>query len=539
MRLLNTRTIKLHSFHGDDDIPRYAILSHTWGNAEVSFYDLSVKGAAKLKYSEGYSKIRSCCALAVQEGYDYVWIDTCCIDKTSSAELSEAINSMYRWYQKAQICYAYLADVCKIDKGPWSLDGGLQFRESRWFTRGWTLQELLAPKRVVFYGNDWQEFGPKSSLQAQLSLITGIQPHHLYDISGASVAQKMSWASGRKTKRVEDIAYSLMGIFDVNMPLLYGEGKKAFMRLQHEIVKISDDESIFAWTDSELAESGIFAQSPRVYEGSGNVVQLPSIHPLYVRRDPYTVTNKGLAIPNIVLERKSASSTSDSSLSSMLLNCGLQSKPGVFPSHQLVIDLQSISQDDYVRAWPGELKSWSIPTDVSGGRLIYIRPIYVSRFEEDHSFLIRNISSKGGQFSMPEAYGCRLNKHIRELPHDEGQWEFTLEKGQTCAAVLVVPAGSFHKSLARSFGLIFRATTSAVGIDSIVLFNKFTFQREVVEYKYSLGNRPPQDSRLRINLGDRTYASVFLQEDGVRADRRSRCHQIEIDIECTISDLFF
>ena len=239
MRLLHTTTIKLSSFDDDDSIPPYAILSHTWGSAEISFHDLLNYTKSKLKKSEGYRKIRSCCALAAAEGDHYIWIDTCCIDKTSSAELTEAINFMYRWYQEAQICYAYLADV-RI--GPYGFeDATVAFWDSRWFTRGWTLQELLAPKDVLFYDQNWRQFGSKSSLLAHISIATGIQHNHIHNFKEASVAQKMCWASGRKTRRVEDMAYSLMGIFDVNMPLLYGEGKKAFMRLQHEIVKISND----------------------------------------------------------------------------------------------------------------------------------------------------------------------------------------------------------------------------------------------------------------------------------------------------------
>jgi hypothetical protein len=177
------------------------------------------------------------------------WIDSCCIDKTSSAELSEAINSMFRWYQNAQVCYAYLSDVPAIeDLDHYRKDS--EFRRSKWFTRGWTLQELLAPEIVVFYNHDWVEIGTKALMSGVIRSITNIDRGFLMgesEIKPACVAQKMSWASRRKTTRLEDTAYCLMGLFDVNMPLLYGEGEKAFYRLQLEIIKNSSDESIFAW----------------------------------------------------------------------------------------------------------------------------------------------------------------------------------------------------------------------------------------------------------------------------------------------------
>ena len=145
MRLLNTTTQTLHDFH-DNQIPPYAILSHTWGEEEVTLQDLE-KPSSKLR--TGYAKITSCCALALSDGLQYVWIDTCCIDKTSSAELSEAINSMYRWYQDSEVCYAYMVDV-RVDSEYEN------FRRSRWFKRGWTLQELLAPRSMNLYDQEWR-----------------------------------------------------------------------------------------------------------------------------------------------------------------------------------------------------------------------------------------------------------------------------------------------------------------------------------------------------------------------------------------------
>jgi hypothetical protein len=215
MRLLDTTTITFKSFFNNASIPPYAILSHTWGEEEVSFQDLLTP---KAKDMIGYKKISDCCKQAVDDGFELAWVDTCCIDKTSSAELSEAINSMYQWYQDAQVCYVYLADVPSCD----ALSPNSKFGKSRWFTRGWTLQELLAPQSVVFYSSEWIELGTKSSLQSAITAITGVSKvvlllNHPGEIS---VAQRMSWAANRETTRVEDIAYCLLGLFGVNMPAI-------------------------------------------------------------------------------------------------------------------------------------------------------------------------------------------------------------------------------------------------------------------------------------------------------------------------------
>ena len=187
------------------------------------------------------------CQVARDAGYRYIWIDSCCIDKTSSSELSQAINSMYAWYGASRVCYAYLADVPPGDDPEYE---GSVFRESRWFTRGWTLQELIAPVDVVFLSADWQTIGSKHYLGDVLEETTGIDQDallHATELDKFSVAQRFSWASKRTTERVEDQAYSLMGIFDINMPTLYGEGERALRRLQEEIVRRTPDQSIFAW----------------------------------------------------------------------------------------------------------------------------------------------------------------------------------------------------------------------------------------------------------------------------------------------------
>jgi hypothetical protein len=286
MRLLNSQTSELEEFVSS--IPPYAILSHTWGEDEVSLQELQ-SGSAESK--AGYEKIEGCCKLASADGFQYAWIDTCCIDKTSSSELSEAINSMFRWYRNAEVCYVILSDVSGNTDGSQTR----QFDRSRWFTRGWTLQELIAPSNVIFLNNDWEEIGTKISLQASITKITGIPKDVLLSdkLEGCSIAQRMSWASKRRTTRVEDIAYCLMGIFGVNMAMLYGEGDKAFFRLQEEIMKISDDHTIFAWkTDYWGAFSGgLLADSPAAFRESGNIVSSANHHD-----GSFSSTNRGLRL---------------------------------------------------------------------------------------------------------------------------------------------------------------------------------------------------------------------------------------------------
>ncbi|KAK4141481.1 ankyrin repeat-containing domain protein [Dichotomopilus funicola] len=206
MRLLNTATGKLETF-SDADTPLYAILSHRWTSNKITFQDLH---DPHVQRKEGYSKISNSCRIAAKNGLDYLWIDTCCIDKTNSTELSTAVNSMYQWYRDAVVCFAYLSDVPAVD-----------FARSLWFTRGWTLQELLAPSTIL----------------------------RGCDLSLASNAQKMSWAANRVTTVTEDLAYCLMGIFGINIPMLYGEGGKSFLRLQEEILKTTDDFSLFVWKE--------------------------------------------------------------------------------------------------------------------------------------------------------------------------------------------------------------------------------------------------------------------------------------------------
>ena len=328
MRLIDTTTVELAEFMSDE-APEYAILSHTWGNDEVSLADFN---KLEKRSSTGFLKIQRACSLAKGRGHQYIWIDTCCIDKSSSAELTEAINSMFNWYAQAQQCIAYLADVGK-DIGDAEFED--EFRKSRWFTRGWTLQELIAPINMIFYGRSWNELGTKDQLRQRIWSITRIRSDCLSGgrdaLKLASVAQIMFWMSGRRTTRAEDRAYSLMGLLDVNMPLLYGEGaEKAFFRLQLGVIQDSSDESIFAWSNSEREGPirGMFAQSPDDFMKSADVVPA-DILPLF-QRAPYRYTNKGLEFEIVQLksdakhhppDQNSSLKTSDNRSVIVPLNC--------------------------------------------------------------------------------------------------------------------------------------------------------------------------------------------------------------------------
>jgi hypothetical protein len=261
MRLLKLETNVEFSLTGDiiGDVPPYAVLSHTWGadTDEVTFKDLE-EGTGKRK--AGYTKIRFCGKQADNDGLEYFWVDTCCINKEyfwvdtccinkpNHTELSEAITSMFRWYRDAAKCYVYLSDVSigdhNNDQSQRTWESA--FRKSRWFTRGWTLQELLAPASVEFFSREGKRLGDKNLLERQIHEITGIPIEALRGspLSNFSVDKRMLWAAKRETKRKEDKAYSLLGIFNVYMPLMYGEGDNAFRRLKKEIEISSEHKSL-------------------------------------------------------------------------------------------------------------------------------------------------------------------------------------------------------------------------------------------------------------------------------------------------------
>ena len=268
MRLIDTTTGKFRWFQDPLQI-QYAILSHVWAK------DGDVNYARECTYRDVFeiqkttpsgsilpllpAKVQRFCEVARNDGFSLAWVDSCCIDKSSSSELSESINSMFSWYRNAGACYVFLADVEPSQGGRIQEE---QFKKSRWFTRGWTLQELLAPYTVIFLSSRWSIIGSKHTLSNLIQSITSVDVAILlFDqpLSSVSVARRMSWAASRQTTLVEDVAYSLMGIFGVNMPTMYGEGHAAFRRLQEEILRRNPDQTILAWglTVSRDPSSGL------------------------------------------------------------------------------------------------------------------------------------------------------------------------------------------------------------------------------------------------------------------------------------------
>lgn len=327
MRLLDTTTFELRLDSQEFfQAEGYAILSHRWVGPEVIFDEIvqhapSLRDAGEQRMkSPQLDKIRGACEVARKQGFRWLWIDNCCINKASATEEAESINSMFKWYQGARVCITYLSDVrsgvspfppeyeavvdpsAKEKRHPPAVQAPDRHvfqrfdrdEPSEWLSRGWTLQELLAPRDMDFYDADWRPIGTKASLAAQIQHTTGVDADYLTgarDFRRACIATKISWAAGRTTARAEDVAYSLFGLFGVTMAPQYGEGPRAFMRLQQELLATSGDESLFVWrmpgppaaagdrydleqgqdTAWASGEWGLLAPSPDWFGGCGNV----------------------------------------------------------------------------------------------------------------------------------------------------------------------------------------------------------------------------------------------------------------------------
>ena len=348
MRLLHTTDLTFEEFY-EDELPPYVIISHRWERDEPSYQEFLSDADHS---GPRYRKVRDACALAARGGWSFLWIDTICIDKKSSAELSEAINSMFRWYADAVHCFVYLSDVFWEPAEPFDrtrtpyywdplvtptdlVESEKSFATSAWFSRGWTLQELLAPKFVSFYDYEWNRIGSRDGLREHIEQATWI---NLSTWTSACVAAKMSWLAHRKTSRGEDIAYCMLGLFDVNMPLLYGEGAtKAFVRLQLEIIRKSDDESIFAWLQPLETWNptvpvpvglevpvGLIALSPQRFADSGGVYIDQG---MCQQRRPYAMTNKGLSFEYPTVRLKSLPVLGLVQPRALALNCCKSSRP--------------------------------------------------------------------------------------------------------------------------------------------------------------------------------------------------------------------
>ncbi|OMP84464.1 Vegetative incompatibility protein HET-E-1 [Diplodia seriata] len=400
MRLLDTSTLALHYFAADP--PPYAILSHTWGDEEVGFQEWQAReGHPSIKAKEGFQKVRSFCRKACMVGYKWGWADTCCIDKSSSAELSESINSMFRWYRASSVCFVHLSDVSEK-----RIALGSEFANTRWFTRGWTLQELIAPEDVVFYNRDWIHMGTKRDHCKIISQLAGIDHENLVDFepdNSVSMACRISWASKRQTTRPEDTAYCLMGIVGVNMPLLYGEGHNAFQRLQEEIIKVSDDHSLFAWSpltqfSRYLPHSyrGVLAEYPRQF--SSDVIHGRPTGGFHYWRTSYMMTNKGLQI-KLPLVPSETSST----IYYGILDCIVRKRSIDHTSYGVGVPLVCISDDgtQFARVENRSLKTFDFSRRQTEGliRQIYVRQHDKSIIVIPENWLYRSRDDEVASFS--------------------------------------------------------------------------------------------------------------------------------------------
>ncbi|KAL8959902.1 MAG: hypothetical protein Q9193_003308 [Seirophora villosa] len=302
-RLISTSTYELY-MNGDAEInesPDYAILSHRWGKTEVTFQMLTSLDWRKSNLdTDQMKKIREACKKARdrEPPIEWLWCDTCCINKNNSEELTTSLNAMFEWYHKATVCYAYLKDVDwdpirkQISK---SVD--MPSQESVWFERGWTLQELVAPRYMEFFDRNWNFMGTRDGLSDKLQSVTGIAKDYLTGAASfkqASVATRIGWMAGRTTFEIEDIAYSMLGLLDISIPIYYGEGVKAFTRLQRTLMENSSDESLFAWTtpangltcyrkDDKTpiwapSRWGLLAPSPDCFSTYRDLVVLPDLY---------------------------------------------------------------------------------------------------------------------------------------------------------------------------------------------------------------------------------------------------------------------
>ncbi|KAF5558573.1 beta transducin [Fusarium mexicanum] len=320
MRLLQTKSHEL--FEASDvpvPFPPYAILSHTWISPkdEITYRDMKTRTEDirnNVYKQKGWSKLKDYCDRALKDGWEWAWMDTCCIDKTNPADTQEAINAMFRWYQNAGVCYAHLGDVelskvsqivslpedMDLDPSMSSLRTALKdaFIGAKWFTRGWTLQELLAPHYLIFVDNEWRHMGTRESWALEIEKTSNIEERHLNafnptDFTSCSIATRFSWASGRETTVEEDESYSLLGLFGISLPLIYGEGgRQAFNRLQRQLIHVYTDDSVFAWKSSKpdpKLEAGILARSVKDFWDASKVTEGQY-------GNAYSMTNRGLQI---------------------------------------------------------------------------------------------------------------------------------------------------------------------------------------------------------------------------------------------------
>ncbi|KAK7965197.1 hypothetical protein PG988_010201 [Apiospora saccharicola] len=326
MRLIDCETLELKEFN-EIDVPEYVILSHTWGSEEVSFEEMTSPAKGRHRAKEGFHKISLFASVAARHDFRYIWVDTCCIRKDSSSELSEAINSMYTWYKNARRCYVYLNDV--------DSDSEEEFKRCRWLSRGWTLQELIAPEDVFFYSKHGEMLFAKEHRLGELSALTGISQEHC-------VENEMGGKEGNDEAR----GYGLLFAWDTRCQYadaLWRGGQKAFIRLQEEVMKRSDDQSLFLWKKKEESYTtylGLLAPSPREFVDSPDVVFAEN----FFEDRPYSSTNKGISIRLDLVPSRPDADEHDVYIA--LLNC---QHPGHDAGKPIGIFLKRLEGNQFVR----------------------------------------------------------------------------------------------------------------------------------------------------------------------------------------------
>ena len=361
-----------------DDVTRFAILSHTWERGELSYEDLHGQNDLSGSHlglqdsdrdggrQRSFEKLHNFCDIAEEYGTEFAWADNVCIDKSSSAELDESIRSMFSWYRNAAICIVYLAQTNDLR----------DFAHDRWFTRGWTLQELLAPRRLKFYSKRWHRLTEflndkisaedvrrlnNQSLTRQLDLLSdailkaaGLVMQHVRDfvpgIRHPSLPERMQWIARRATTREEDESYSLMGIFNVSISIAYGEGReRAFFRLYQAILEVGYERDWLLWTGRSVSPSihpsRMIPSSPKCYltwnvnfrrdTPEGRMVSA-------LENEPLGLTNVGLPmkilfVPVHVREPGKFSRYPDYTPPDALITCPLSNKS---------IEIRGIHRDD-------------------------------------------------------------------------------------------------------------------------------------------------------------------------------------------------
>ncbi|KAI3538376.1 hypothetical protein CABS01_08119 [Colletotrichum abscissum] len=273
MRLINTNTLELKEFP-DHSIPPYVIFSHVWGDEaeECHFQEFcsSANHTAETKRKNGYAKIVNFCLKCRESGYEWAWADTVCIDKANYDELNFAINSMFEWYQNSEMCFAYLEDTKVPERSPFGRDQHFLFlgriRDCQWFKRGWTLQELIAPRTIRFFSREWKWFMSNYQAVDDISGITSLPKNVIYQLKDSTFTLQsyrswlqysprsvLKWASRRTVRQTEDAAYSLLGLLNVKIDIHYGEGLKAFERLQTLLILQTGDPRCLLWENDEWA----------------------------------------------------------------------------------------------------------------------------------------------------------------------------------------------------------------------------------------------------------------------------------------------